>query len=429
MPINKMMLKLGALCIAFSFIGSSVWATNGYFSHGTGTKSKGMGGAGVALPQDALASATNPAGLTMVEGRLDVGGALFNPNRDYSVINDPAPPNNMFTNSAQESGSTLFTIPHIAYNKVLGGDSALGVALFARGGMNTDYPLPVFNGSSSGTGINLEQLFLNVTYARKIGDLSLGISGILAYQTFEARGLQAFDNSFFSANPGSVTNKGTSTSTGIGLSLGAIFKVKDGLNVGFSYTPAIDMSEFSEYKGLFAEGGDFDIPSTYILGASWQLSEKLTLAFDYQKINYTDVASVSNSGPTKNPAVSGALAESVKLGGANGFGFGWKDISVMKIGAAFAMNAAWTLRAGLNIGDQPIPNTETMFNILAPGVTEKHLTLGFTKTLANKSELNFAYMYAFENTVTGQLPAEFGGSTASLSMDQNELELSYGMKF
>jgi long-chain fatty acid transport protein len=33
-------------------------ATNGYFSHGYGIKSKGMGGVGIALPQDAMAAAT-----------------------------------------------------------------------------------------------------------------------------------------------------------------------------------------------------------------------------------------------------------------------------------------------------------------------------------------------------------------------------------
>ena len=36
-------------------------ATNGYFSHGYGIKSQGMAGVGIALPQDGLAAASNPA--------------------------------------------------------------------------------------------------------------------------------------------------------------------------------------------------------------------------------------------------------------------------------------------------------------------------------------------------------------------------------
>jgi long-chain fatty acid transport protein len=36
-------------------------ATNGYFSSGYGVKAQGIAGAGIALPQDALAAATNAA--------------------------------------------------------------------------------------------------------------------------------------------------------------------------------------------------------------------------------------------------------------------------------------------------------------------------------------------------------------------------------
>ncbi|MEZ5457414.1 MAG: hypothetical protein R3F04_15110, partial [Lysobacteraceae bacterium] len=48
---------------------STASATNGYFSHGYGTQSKAMGGAGVALSLDSLAPATNPAGLLHVGDR------------------------------------------------------------------------------------------------------------------------------------------------------------------------------------------------------------------------------------------------------------------------------------------------------------------------------------------------------------------------
>ena len=43
-------------------------ATDGYFSPGYGVKSQGMGGVGIALPQDGLAAAANPAGTAFVGG-------------------------------------------------------------------------------------------------------------------------------------------------------------------------------------------------------------------------------------------------------------------------------------------------------------------------------------------------------------------------
>ena len=52
---------------------TALFATNGYLQTGTGVKSKGMGGVGVAYPQDAFASAMNPAGLIQMCNRWDVG--------------------------------------------------------------------------------------------------------------------------------------------------------------------------------------------------------------------------------------------------------------------------------------------------------------------------------------------------------------------
>lgn len=61
-------------------------ATNGYFSHGYGAKLQGMAGVGIALPQDGLAAATNPAGTAAVGNRYDLGLTLFAPSRDASIV-------------------------------------------------------------------------------------------------------------------------------------------------------------------------------------------------------------------------------------------------------------------------------------------------------------------------------------------------------
>ncbi len=60
-------------------------ATNGYFAHGYGVKSQGMAGVGIALPQDGLAAATNPAGTALVGNRLDLGVTYFRPSRGADI--------------------------------------------------------------------------------------------------------------------------------------------------------------------------------------------------------------------------------------------------------------------------------------------------------------------------------------------------------
>jgi long-chain fatty acid transport protein len=47
-----------------------------------------------------------------------------------------------------------------------------------------------YDQNSSTTGVDLAQLFLGLTYSRKICDShSFGVTGLVAYQYFEAKGL------------------------------------------------------------------------------------------------------------------------------------------------------------------------------------------------------------------------------------------------
>jgi long-chain fatty acid transport protein len=415
MSMNKNQLAL-AIAVAVGLVAPSAFATNGYFAHGYGTKDKGMGGAGVALPQDAMASATNPAGLVFVGNRYDFGVEAFAPNRSYSITGNMAG-----LDGAAGSDQGYFIIPHGAVNWMIGNSSAFGVAMYGNGGMNTEYPNAVFGafGGSPPTGVDLAQLFVNFGFAFKITPTaSIGASIILVDQKFKAEGLQGFAG-ISSQGGANLTNVGYSNSTGIGYKIGGQMDVPGGVTLGIAYQPKINMSAFDKYSGLFAEQGDFDIPSTYTLGASWKAVPNLVLSLDYQRINYTDVASVSNQlfAPGTGP-----------LGSANGYGFGWTDIDVYKLGVQYTAGD-WTWRAGWNHGDNPIPSTEVTFNILAPGVVQDHYTLGFTKKMSATSEVNFAYMYAAKNQVTGNVPAGFGGGTATIEMYQNSVELSLGTKF
>jgi long-chain fatty acid transport protein len=63
---------------AAMFFSSIARGTNGYLMDGYGVKSQGVVGVGIALPQDALAAATNPAGMAVVGNRSDVGSSRRN---------------------------------------------------------------------------------------------------------------------------------------------------------------------------------------------------------------------------------------------------------------------------------------------------------------------------------------------------------------
>lgn len=409
--------KLLPLFVALA--ASHAHATDGYFAHGYGVKSQGMGGVGIALPQDALAAASNPAGLGLVGDRVDVGATWFRPTREAEISGNMGPSNNG-TFNANETRN--FIIPEFGYNRVITPDVTLGVSVYGNGGMNTDYNKKIPLLGTTRPGIDLAQLFIAPTATWKITPSNtIGVSLNLAYQRFKAKGLQNFDNAGYSNAPGKVTNKGYDSSYGAGIHIGWIGQLNDTVTLGATYQSKTYMSKFDKYKGLFAEGGDFDVPASYGVGIAVKATPALTLAADVQRIEYSDVNSVGN--PISNLTVNG-----LKLGTNNGGGFGWNDVTAVKLGASYAWDEKLTVRAGYNHSSQPIPKKETFFNILAPGVVQDHVTLGATYVLPNKSELSFAYMHAFENKVRGNssIPASFGGGEANLKMYEDSLGIAYG---
>ena len=401
------------------------FATDGYFAHGYGVKSQGMGGVGIALPQDALAAASNPAGLGLVGDRIDIGATWFRPIRETEITGNLAGPAVNGTYGANETKD--FIIPEFGYNRQINPDITLGVSVYGNGGMNTDYSKPVPLLGTSPAGIDLIQLFVAPTVTWRITPSNiLGVSLNLAYQRFEAKGLENFaaPNPYSTAGD-SVTNKGHDNSYGAGLHVGWIGQLNDTVTLGATYQSKTYMSKFDKYKGLFAEGGDFDIPETYGIGIAVKATPQLTVAADVQRINYSDVASVGNLSLYN-------LGNG--LGSNNGAGFGWRDVTALKLGASYALNENLTLRAGYNHSTQPIRSGETLFNILAPGVVQDHLTLGTTWVLENKGELSVSYVHAFENRVNGSNsipagpPPGYGGGEANLKMYQDALGVAYGWK-
>ncbi len=395
------------------------WATNGYFSNGYGIASQGVAGVGIALPQDALAAAANPAGIAFVGNRFDADLSFFLPKRSADVTG------NGFGVDGHYDGNnrSVFTLPEFGYTQKILPNTYAGLALYANGGLDTGYannPFKAFGGTSS-AGVDLEQVFLSPTLAYKIGEHNaLGIGLNIAYQRFTASGLQPFTG--ISAAPGNVTNQGADSTVGVGVHLGWTGEITSALTVGATWASKIH-GRFDHYKGLFANGGSFDIPENYGVGVAYKVTSAWTVAADFQRILYGNVNSIAN--PLSNLFAGNAL------GSPNGPGFGWRNTNVLKLGTTYQFNEHLTLRAGYSHSSQPIASTETFLNVLAPGVVQDQATIGATWKTADNSSFSFFYGHAFKKTVNGDnsIPASFGGGNANISLEENVVGIGYGKQF
>jgi len=424
--MNTVRLKLITATLVAVTFPASVWATNGYFAHGTGIAEKGLAGAGSAYSQDTLAAANNPAGMVLQGQRYDIGATWFAPRRSYDVTGNPSGGGFGLAPGEVESENEGFLVPSFGRNWMLDDDSSIGLSVYGNGGMNTEYKGTPGTFGAGTTGVDLSQLFISTTYAAKMSEnTSWGVSGIIAYQRFEAKGLTGFAP--FSLDANNLTNNDHDTSTGIGVRLGIQSELSPGIRIGASYQPEIDMSEFDDYSGLFAEDGDFNIPSNFTVGMSFDVGSNGMFIVDVQQINYGDVAAIANSQSNLGNCTPGAPATGAGcLGGDDGAGFGWEDMQVVKIGYQW-QNAKNVWRFGYSQGDQPIPDSEMIFNILAPGVIEEHFTFGFTRQLDANSSIDFAAMYAPSNSVSGPNAMD-PVQEIELEMDQYELAISYNRR-
>jgi len=104
-------------------------------------------------------------------------------------------------------------------------------------------------------------------------------------------------------------------------------------------------------------------------------------------------------------------------------------MTIYKIGYQHDINTKHTVRVGYSFTDQPIPESETMFNILAPAVIKQHFTAGWTMKVGADQELNLAGMYAPSNSVKGNNPADGGSTQIEIAMSQWEVQAGWAWKF
>lgn len=397
MGSNKFLSLLISFLLITAIFSSSAYAVNGVRLVGVTTRDSSMAGATSASAKDTSIMVKNPAGLVKLGKRSELGMFLAYP--QISSESKGALGNNLGEQDndidvifALSAGFT-FEETEIAELPV-----AFGFGLFPVAGLDIKYDNPRLS-SYLVSGLydrknTLQHLRMPLSAAIELSDkLSVGMAVNI--------GLSAFRTDFARSSDFAETNGKADWdfAFGGGFTIGLLYELVDGLNVGLSYESETWMEEFDDYQDVLPR---LDIPPTYHLGLSYQATDELEVTFDYSYVEYTESQYFS-----MNPAAGG---------------FGWKDQSIYAVGLEYLLNDSITLRAGYNYGKSPIRSEYVFANMLSPNVTESHLTLGGSLAISEDTTLDFSYEHAFENTVTdngrGDAFSQGGkGSKSSLEID------------
>jgi long-chain fatty acid transport protein len=377
--------------IAGAFAASPSFAVDGVQLSSFGVMAGGMGGVSIALPQDSVAAANNPAGMGLVGNRADLGLQLIEPLIDYQY----GSPNNTLhvgrVSPVPEGGVNFQVSPRITF-----GVSLFGVGLAANYGRPA---LPTPGAETAKSSLQAVAAAPTVTY--KLNDHNIiGLSLVLVYERLSVQGLIVPQSN---GGLSTVPSHGVSSTFGYGARIGYLWKPVSNFTIGATIATTIRMGKLSGYDNdiLAAGGGRLDVPPQYGVGVSWQPVPSLTLAADWLHISWTKTI----------------------LGSAQAFS--WRDQNVFRIGAAYDVSRRWTFRAGFSYANRTFASDAVAQNFLSPLDNSKSVSIGATYRISDKDEISGLFEYGFS--------ANLHGTGASQGFNVNSktevIGISYGHKF
>jgi len=238
--------------------------------------------------------------------------------------------------------------------------------------------------SVTSVGTGLERTMIAPTITRDFGaDTHVTGAVVLAYQYFASWGLGA---SLVDVNSSPLPPGYAESSFGTGVRLGIQQRVSEGLGFNAEFQTKVDMDAFENYRGVYAEPGDFDIPAVAKAGLEWQPGKRISLGLDVARVMYSEInAFTSQALPNRFLSL---------LGDGVAPDFAWQDLTVYAADLTWratprdAFELRWTTQ------QQPIPSSDLLAAVLAPEYTDDNFAVSYSRLLGGASMLRLAASYA-----------------------------------
>jgi long-chain fatty acid transport protein len=383
----KKILKLTlSILIVIGFTTSTF--ANGLSLNSVGTKALGMGGAFVALSNDATAMYWNPAGLAGQKSSVSAYFTGIMPIGTYEYA--PAAVTTETESNIYPTGG-LFGI----YTK---DNMTFGIGVYVPAGLGAEYNGADLVNFSGGTAFDWESrigvIAVSPSFAFQVNEkFSIGVAANIYYGLFDLSRPDKAD--LFQANgtPGpdgtpetDVQYTEESTGMGFGATIGLKYDVSDKLTIGASFRTSTAVSMEGDAVISHATFGNL-VETTFEREVTWPLwiagglaykpTECLTLVLDAQYSKWS--------------LLDELIAEYEKLPDGE-FILDWEDAVMIRFGGEYMVSPKTAIRFGYYYDPAPAPD-ETL-NILFPSSTNHVGTLGFGHSFG-KYRVDAALEYLF----------------------------------
>ncbi|MDT8879944.1 OmpP1/FadL family transporter [Halomonas saccharevitans] len=359
--------------------------------------------------EDVSFMAYNPAAIGNIDGNQVAGGVAYIDatfelqGAEASSRTIPGLGNVDYDRGGSRQGGETATVPSFAAKMQLNEQFDLGLAIYAPYGLSTKYDedwIGRYHAVETELTTIDFQPTLNYRATERL-NLAVGLRAQYADATLS----NAIDFGTAAALKGGTPGRDDVIGTvegddwGYGYTLGALFQVTDKTRLGASYRSEIDLTLDGDatFRGTTAysdgavateadpriidRGGKAELttPANLNLGVYHQLTDRLALmanaewtewsSFDELVVEFEDG---SSSPTTEN----------------------WNDTWAFSVGANYALNKQWLLRAGLGVDESPVPSAEFR-TPRVPDADRQWATFGATWMPSPELGITAGYMHVF----------------------------------
>ncbi len=468
--MKKQKIAMSVL-VAGGLLSPLAYATNGMNLEGYGPVAEAMGGASMAYDNGVAAVMNNPATLgLMKDGGTEVGGGvgLLAPSitSKYSGQPDASSSANAFympaIGYAHKSGQ--WTYGAAVFSQGGMGTEYAANSFMAEGTGDTvrsevgvgRFMIPLAYSDDKFTlGGSLDFVWATMDLkmglsGAQFGDMVSSMGGSQTYGSASGSMVNALGGAMQlgalnATNPinwarvdfsDSSKFTGQAKGNGYGYKLGGTYKVSGQLTLGATFHSKTSISDLnaagasmSMNVNTTAYGAqlvpisgsvsvhNFQWPQTYAVGGAYQATDKLLVVADYKRIGWKDVMQGLTMTFTADSTQGSAMANAFGMGGKSvdmTLYQNWSDQDVFEIGGAYKTTDELTLRAGVNLANNPVP--DKYMNPLFPAIAQNHVTAGLGYAFNNSSTLDFSYVYVPKVSATnGQgVTVDFAGYSSQL---------------
>lgn len=284
---------------------------------------------------------------------------------------------------------------------------------------------PGTNNIDADTGFNsslFERQYFAPGFEHHLAENSvLGVAAVIAYQRFGTANLglvtATTPENLWMASPNAYTPYEES-GYGTGVRLALRQELVSGLALETGFQSRIDMEEFAQYRGVYSNPADLDIPARASVGLQLKASARSWVSVAVERVMYSDInAFPSRFLPNRFLAL---------LGDSTSPSFEWEDLTVYTVGWSWSDGDRQQWHVDFSTRQQPSPSSALLSQALESDLADNALTLGYSLSTTRDSRLNLNAAYA---------PSEyaFGGSVLGVTtenLDQRfELEALWTVSF